>query len=137
MLREVWLNIGVEKVDTHEGVTVKVLLDSSTTRMFMDKEIAAKHRFKLQKLERPIMVRNVDGTNNSRRAITYQVEANVYYREHIERIRIDVCDLGKIEVILGMPWLQAYNPEINWETGEVKIIRYLPLCGKTGQRKKK
>jgi len=137
MLREVWLNIGVEKVDTYEGVTVKVLLDSGATRMFMDKEIAAKHRFKLQKLERPIMVRNVDGTNNSRRAITYQVEANVYYREHIERIRIDVCDLGKIEVILGMPWLQAYNPEINWETGEVKIIRYLPLCGKTGQRKKK
>jgi len=44
MLREVWLNIGVEKVDTHEGVTVKVLLDSSTTRMFMDKEIAAKIR---------------------------------------------------------------------------------------------
>jgi len=83
------------------------------------------------------MVRNMNGTNNSRRAITYQVEANVYYREHIERIRIDVCDLGKIEVILGMPWLQAYNPEINWETGEVKIIRYLPLCGKTGQRKKK
>jgi len=28
MLREVWLNIGVEKVDTHEGVIVKALLDS-------------------------------------------------------------------------------------------------------------
>jgi len=29
MLREVWLNIGVEKIDTHEGVMVKALLDSS------------------------------------------------------------------------------------------------------------
>jgi len=29
MLREVWLNIGIEKIDTHEGVVVKVLLDSS------------------------------------------------------------------------------------------------------------
>ena len=37
----------------------------------MDKRIAAKHRFMLQKLERPIMVRNVDGTNNSGGAITY------------------------------------------------------------------
>jgi len=27
MLREVWLNIGVEKIDTHEGVMIKVLLD--------------------------------------------------------------------------------------------------------------
>ena len=60
MLREVWLNIGVEKLDTHEGVTVKVLLDSGTMGMFMDKRAAAKHGFMLQKLERPIMVRNVE-----------------------------------------------------------------------------
>jgi len=73
--------------------------------MFMDKRIAAKHRFMLQKLERPIMVRNVDGTNNSGGAITYQIEANVYYKGHVERIRMDIYDLGKTEVILGIPWL--------------------------------
>ena len=71
----------------------------------MDKRIAAKHRFMLQKLERPIMVRNVDGTNNSGGAITYQIEANVYYKGHVERIRMDIYDLGKTEVILGIPWL--------------------------------
>jgi len=102
MLREVWLNIGVKNVDTHEGVTVKALLDSSTIGMFIDKRMAAKHEFKLQKLERPIMVRNVDGTNNSEGAITHQVEANVYYKEHVERIRINMCDLEKTEVILGI-----------------------------------
>jgi len=105
MLREVWLNIGVEKLDTHEGVTVKVLLDSGAMGMFMDKRAVAKHRFMLQKLERPIKVRNIDGTNNSGGAITYQVEVNVYYKGHVERIRMYVCDLGKMEVILGMPWL--------------------------------
>jgi len=63
-----------------------------------------------------VAVRNVDGMNNSRGAITYQVEVNVYYKSHVERIRIDVCDLGKTDMILGIPWLQAYNPEINWET---------------------
>jgi len=47
MLREMWLNIGVEKVDIHEEVTVKVLLDSGATGIFMDKRIAEKHRFKL------------------------------------------------------------------------------------------
>ena len=71
----------------------------------MDKRIAAKHRFMLQKLERPIMVRNVDGTNNSGGAITYQIEANVYYKGHVERIRMDIYDLGKTEVILEIPWL--------------------------------
>ena len=71
----------------------------------MDKRTAAKHRFMLQKLERPIMVRNVDGTNNSGGAITYQIEANVYYKGHVERIRMDIYDLGKTEVILEIPWL--------------------------------
>jgi len=52
MLREVWLNIEVEKVDTYEGVTVKTLLDSGVTGMFMDKKMAAGHGFRLQKLER-------------------------------------------------------------------------------------
>jgi len=77
MLREVWMNIGVEKLNMHEGVTVKALLDSGATGMFIDKRMAARHGFKLQKLERPIMVRNMDGTNNSKGAITYQVEVNV------------------------------------------------------------
>ena len=102
MLREVWLNIGVEKVDIYEGIMVKALLDSGVTGMFIDKKMAAKHRFRLQKLERPVAVRNVDRINNSGRAIIYQVEVNVYYRSYVERMRMDVCDLGKTDVILGM-----------------------------------
>jgi len=107
------MNIGVEKLDMHEGITVRVLLDSGAIGIFMDKRMAARHRFKLQKLERPIMVRNMDGTNNSGGAITYQVEVNVYYKGHVERMRMDRCNLGKMEIILGMPWLAAYNLEIN------------------------
>jgi len=33
--------------------------------------MAAKHGFRLQKLEKLIVVRNVDGTNNSEGAITH------------------------------------------------------------------
>jgi len=137
MLREVWMSIGVEKLDLYKGITVKALLDSSVTRMFMNKRIVAKHGFKLKKLERPIMVRNMDRTNNSRGAIMYQVECNVYYKGHIKRMRMDICNLGKTEVILEMLWLVVHNPEINWETGEVKMMRYLPLCGRRSQTKEK
>jgi len=137
MLREVWLNIGVEKIDTHEGVMIKALLDSGTTGMFMDRQMATRHRFKLQKLERPIAVRNVDGTNNSGGAIMHRVECNVFYKGHIERMWMDVFDLGKMEVILGMPWLVAHNPEINWEIGEVKMTRCPPLCGGKSQKNKR
>jgi len=64
--------------------------------------MVAKHGFKLQKLERPMIVRNVDGTNNSREVIIYQVEVNVYYKNHIKRMRIDMCNLGKTDIILDM-----------------------------------
>jgi len=33
--------------------------------------------------------------------------------------------------------LAAHNPEINWETGEVKMTRCLPLCGRRSQTKEK
>ena len=69
--REVWMTIGVEKLDMHEGITIKALLDSSITEIFMDKRMAARHGFKLQKLDRLIIVRNIDGTNNSGGAIIY------------------------------------------------------------------
>jgi len=128
-LREVWLNIGLEKVDTHEGVSVKVLLDSGATGLFMSKRLAERQGFKLEKLDKPIKVRNIDGSDNKGGSITHEVEVNLYYRGHIERVRMNVCELGKTEVILGMPWLAAHNPEINWETGEVRMTRCLPLCG--------
>ena len=79
----------------------------------------------------------MDRTNNSGEAITHQIEANMYYKGHIERRRMDIYDLRKTEVILGMPWLQAHNPEINWKTGEVKMIRCLPLCSRTRPRRVK
>ena len=66
MLREVWLNIGVEKINMYKGVTVKALLDSGAIGMFMNRKMVAKYRFRLQKLERLVMVRNIDGINNSR-----------------------------------------------------------------------
>ena len=123
ILREVWLDIRIEKVDTHEGITVKALLDSGATRMFMNREMVKKYGFKMTKLERPLKVKNVDGTENSRGNIMHQVKINVFYKNHIEWMRMDVYNLGKTEVILGMPWLQAHNPETNWETGEVKMTR--------------
>jgi len=47
MLREMWLDIRVEKVDMHKGITVKALLDSGVTGVFMNRKMAAKHGFRL------------------------------------------------------------------------------------------
>jgi len=75
-------------------------------------------------------VKNVDGTGNSGGAIMHEVEVNMFYKGHVERVRMDVCELGKTAVILGMPWLAAHNPEIDWEKGEVRMTRCPLLYGK-------
>jgi len=134
-LREVWLNIRLERVDTHKGVSVKALLDSRATGLFISKKLVERQGFKLERLAKPIKVRNVNGSDNQGGSITHEVEVNLYYRGHIERVRIDVCELGKTDVILGMPWLTIHNPEINWETEEVKMTRCPPLCGRMPEKK--
>ena len=101
----------------------------------MSRKMAAKHRFKLQKLDRPVTVRNVNRTNNNRGAIIYQVKVNVYYKSHIKRMGINICNLWRTDIILEIPWLQVYNLKINQETEEVKITKYLLLCEKNTKLK--
>jgi len=42
LLREVWIRVEVEKIDTHKGVSVKALLDSGATGLFVDKKFVGK-----------------------------------------------------------------------------------------------
>jgi len=135
-LRAVWIKVGLEKVDTYEGVAVDALLDSGATVLFMNKEFVEKNGFRMEKLERPVKVMNVDGTHNKGGDIMHEVICNVYYKGHRKRARFDVCNLGRTEVILGMPWLAAHNPEINWEKGEVELMRCPPWCGKSNEERK-
>ena len=124
------MKIGLERIDTQEGITVEALLDSGVMGLVMSSEFTRKQGFKLKKLERPIQVRNVDGTFNQEGLIENTVEVNIYYQGHRERTEIDVIRGQKWKVILGMPWLARYNPEIDWRTGEVKMTRCPEECGK-------
>jgi len=124
--------VGLEKLENHKGVAVKALLDSGATGLFMDTAFAKEKGFKMEKMKQPLLVKNMDGSENIGGAITHQVECNMFFKEHVERVRMDVCNLGKTKVILGMPWLAAHNPKIDWE---VKMTRCPPICGR-GKREK-
>ena len=63
-MREITVKIGLERIDMQKGITVEVLLDSEAIGLVMSSEFARKQGFKLKKLERPMQVRNVDGTFN-------------------------------------------------------------------------
>ena len=101
-LREVWIKVGLEKLENHKGVAVRALLDSGAIGLFMDMTFAQEKGFKIEKLKKPLLVRNVDGTVNVGGAIMCQVECNMFFKGYVERARIDVCNLGKTEIVLGM-----------------------------------
>jgi len=84
LLREVTVKIRLERIDTQEGITVEVLLDSGATGLVISSEFARKQGFKLKKLDRPMYIRNVDGSFNKEGPIEHTVEVNIYYQEHRE-----------------------------------------------------
>jgi len=137
LLREVWMRVGLEKLESHEGIVVKALLDSGATGLFIDTTFAREKGFKIEKLKNPLLVRNVDGTVNAGGAIMHQVECNMFFKGHMERARMDICNLGKTKVILEMPWLVAHNPEIDWEKEEIEMTRCPPICRKKKQEEKR
>jgi len=92
ILKEVMVKIGLEKINTQEGVTVEVLLDSGITGLIMSLEFAKKQEFKLKKIERLIYVRNMDSFFNKKRSIEYTVEVNIYYQEYKKRMEINVIE---------------------------------------------
>ena len=97
------MKVGLEKLENHEGVAVKALLDSGATGLFMDTTFAREKGFKIERMKYLLLVKNIDGTVNVGEAITHQVECNMFFKGHVERVRIDMCNLGKTEVILEMP----------------------------------
>ena len=84
------MKIRLERLDMQEGVTVEALLDSGATGLVMSSEFAKKQGFKLKRLERPMNIRNVDGSLNKEGSIEYMVEVNIYYQGHRERTEINV-----------------------------------------------
>ena len=53
--------------------------------------------------------------------LRFQVNVCMKVGAHEERITLDVAPLGSHSLILGLPWLQAHNPTINWSTGHTQF----------------
>jgi hypothetical protein len=98
-------------------VETKALLDSGANGQLMDRTFAIKHNFKMTPLVFPRNVYNADGTLNRAGQITHVIFTTTQIGQRSRGHRYYVTDLGSEDVILGLPWLQAVNPNINWETG--------------------
>jgi len=88
--KKVVVKIGLKQEKEEKRIITETLLDSGATGLVMSEEFARKHRFKRMELERPIYVRNVDGTLNYTGPIRDTVEVEIFFKGHKERMSIDV-----------------------------------------------
>uniref|UniRef100_A0A0W0G221 Pro-pol protein n=1 Tax=Moniliophthora roreri TaxID=221103 RepID=A0A0W0G221_MONRR len=69
----------------------------------------------------PIKVYNIDGTQNKIGWITHLVTIDLSVGNQTMMETLLISGLGPEQFILGLPWLQDHNPDINWVTGVIKF----------------
>jgi hypothetical protein len=53
--------------------------------------------------------------------LVFQVNVLMSVGNHEEKIMLDVVPISNHSLILGLPWLQAHNPTIDWSTGHIQF----------------
>jgi hypothetical protein len=97
------------------------LIDCGAMGCFIDIEWAKLNNIPMRPLTNPIPVYNIDGTANDASMITDITDVVLRYENHSECTQLAVTHLGKQSMILGYNWLRNHNPEINWQTKDVKM----------------
>jgi predicted aspartyl protease len=122
------VDVEIESTDTAVKRCTQALIDCGATGCFIDIEWAKINNIPTHPLTKPIPVYNVNGTANDAGAITDIADIILHYENHSERTQLAVTRLGKQSLILGYNWLQNHNPEINWQTKDVKMSRCPLQC---------
>jgi RNase H-like domain found in reverse transcriptase/Reverse transcriptase (RNA-dependent DNA polymerase)/Integrase zinc binding domain/Chromo (CHRromatin Organisation MOdifier) domain/Integrase core domain/Retroviral aspartyl protease len=121
--------VDVQTVDTGVRFKTRALLDSGAAGLYVDWRFVEKHQLETKKLDNPILVFNVDGTQNKEGEINRSVDLRIGIQDHYEQATFMVTDLGKKSMIIGINWLKAHNPEIDWHKGEFVFSRCPAWCG--------
>jgi predicted aspartyl protease len=114
------VDVEIESTDTAIKRCTQALIDCGATGCFIDIEWAKLSNIP-HPLTKPIPIYNVDGTANDAGAITDIANIILWYENHSECTQLAVTCLGKQSLILGYNWLHNHNPEINWQTKDVKM----------------
>jgi hypothetical protein len=99
------------------SVKVHTLLDSGTFACFIDKSFAKRHRFPLVLKKYPVLVEVIDGRPLASEdiigeTIPLEIVLNIYR----SKVVFNVIKSPSNPIVLGLSWLEEYNPDINWKT---------------------
>lgn len=97
------------------------MIDCGATTSFINENIVKKYGFKTTLKKRPYTLRVADKRAISSGQVTHEVTLALTIDGHIERISLDVTNLGKIPTILGVSWLRKHDPHIFWKRNAIRF----------------
>ena len=131
------VKVELKTLDMQRQMDENALLDCGATGLFMDTKWAKGNFISMTELEYPIHVYNVDGSRNSVGSITHKATLIMIHKGHREKVTFEICDSGKVNLIIGYTLLKKHNLEIDWTTGEIEFTRCPAECNMAKPEKKK
>jgi hypothetical protein len=95
------VDVEIESTDTVVKRCTQALIDCGATGCFIDIEWVKLNDIPTCPLSKPILVYNVDGTENDACTITDIADVILCYQNHSECTQLAVTHLGKQSLILG------------------------------------
>jgi len=109
------IRISVLFESTHATAEREVLIDSGATDNFICKRLLQRLQISALPLNTLLRIWNIDGTHNQDGEITHFTDLQVHTGANTKLLRFLLTNLGRDEVILGYPWLTAFEPMIHWK----------------------
>ena len=96
------------------------LLDSGANSCFMDRNFAQAHQISLSKLPCPASVVVIDGRPIASRNIIEESEpVNIVLDNLACVVSFNIISIPEHPIVLGLPWFELHNPDIDWRTREI------------------
>ena len=99
----------------HSKAERQVLVDSGATDNFISENVLKRMKIGKALLPRERTIWNIDGTHNKAGTIKHYVDLQIRCGHKTEEMRFLVTDLGQDDIVLGYPWLVAFQTNINWK----------------------
>ena len=109
------------------------MIDSGVKGLLIDKQVYYNNKIKLEKIQTPIPIFNLNGSTNHGGAITNKAcllmrMTNVEEDYHDKQCKLLVTNLGEENIILETDWLHEHNLQINWVKNCLTFASYSSTC---------
>ena len=103
------------------------MIDSGATDNFVTPTLAKRMGLQVRKLKIPKPLLTVDGSSHKQGSITEYTDLVLRVGEQRRKQRFYLATLGHDRAILGFPFLQKFNPKINWSTASIDGVKTVEI----------